>query len=415
MEKEIKGVQLSGKINIPPSKSDGQRAVLCAGLATGQSIISNLGASNDEKAMVQNIQQFGAKVEIRGNETVIDGSISFPNNAEFNCGESGLGLRLMTGICAIFEGKHTLTGEGSILNRSQSFFIEEFPKMGLEVESNNGFLPITLNGHLKPGIYTVDGSQSSQYISGLLMALPLLKADSELIVHELKSKPYIDMTLSTLTSFGIDIRVEGNRYFIPGNQFYSATNYKVESDWSSASCWLAAAALGQKIELSGLSISSKQADVAMLDALYAANCNVEFLVDSIRVDGEKRRAFTFDATDCPDLFPALVVLAVGCIGKSIVKGVHRLRNKESDRGVVLQEEFEKLGVKIEFSEDEMHIYGGTLMKSAKVNSHNDHRIAMCMGIAATVIEDGVIIQDAESVSKSYPTFWDDLEDLVVRD
>ena len=153
----------------------------------------------------------------------------------------------------------------------------------------------------------------------------------------------------------------------------------------------------------------------MLDALYAANCNVEFLVDSIRVDGEKRRAFTFDATDCPDLFPALVVLAVGCIGKSIVKGVHRLKNKESDRGVVLQQEFEKLGIKIELLEDEMHIYGGTLMKSAKINSHNDHRIAMCMGIAATVIEAGVIIQDAESVSKSYPTFWDDLEDLVVRD
>lgn len=406
MEKEIKGVQLSGKINIPPSKSDGQRAVLCAGLATGQSMISNLGASNDELAMVQNIQQFGAKVEIRGTETIIDGSIDFPKETEFNCGESGLGLRLMASVCAVFEGEHTLTGEGSILNRTQSFFNEEFPKMGLKVESKNGFLPITLNGHLKPGIYTVDGSQSSQYISGLLMALPLLKGDSELIVQDLKSKPYIDMTLSTLASFGIEIRVEGNRYFISGNQFYSATNYNVESDWSSASCWLAAAALGQKIELSGLSISSKQADVAMLDALYAANCNVEFLVDSIRVDGENRRAFTFDATDCPDLFPALVVLAVGCIGKSIVKGVHRLKNKESDRGLVLQQEFKKLGIKIELFDDEMHIFGGSLLKSAVVDSHNDHRIAMCLGITGTLIEEGITIQGAEAVSKSYPTFWE---------
>lgn len=412
MEKDIKGVELSGKVVIPPSKSDGQRAILCAGLSAGKSIIYNVGQSNDELAMIRNIQQFGAKVEIRENEIEVDGSINFPQNVEFNCGESGLGLRLMTSICSVFEGKHTLTGEGSILNRSQTFFSEEFPKMGLEVESNNGFLPITLNGHLKPGIYKVDGSQSSQYISGLLMALPLLKSDSELIIEDLKSKPYIDMTLSTLASFGIEIRIEGNKYIIQGNQFYTPTNYKVENDWSSASCWLAAAALGQKIELSGLSISSKQADVAMLDALYAANCNVEFLVDSIRVDGENRRAFTFDATDCPDLFPALVVLALGCSGKSTVKGVRRLKNKESDRGTVLQREFNKLGIKIELLDDEMHIFGGTLLKRADVNSHNDHRIAMCLGITGTLIEEGITIHGAEAVAKSYPSFWDDFNELV---
>ncbi len=412
MEKDIKGVELSGKVVIPPSKSDGQRAILCAGLSAGKSIIYNVGQSNDELAMIRNIQQFGAKVEIRENEIEVDGSINFTQNVEFNCGESGLGLRLMTSICSVFEGKHTLTGEGSILNRSQTFFSEEFPKMGLEVESNNGFLPITLNGHLKPGIYKVDGSQSSQYISGLLMALPLLKSDSELIIEDLKSKPYIDMTLSTLASFGIEIRIEGNKYIIQGNQFYTPTNYKVENDWSSASCWLAAAALGQKIELSGLSISSKQADVAMLDALYAANCNVEFLVDSIRVDGENRRAFTFDATDCPDLFPALVVLALGCSGKSTVKGVRRLKNKESDRGTVLQREFNKLGIKIELLDDEMHIFGGTLLKRADVDSHNDHRIAMCLGITGTLIEEGITIHGAEAVAKSYPSFWDDFNELV---
>jgi len=411
MEKEIKAVELSGKINIPPSKSDGQRAILCAGLAAGRSIIHNIGQSNDELAMIRNIQQFGARVEIRENELEIDGSLNFPESTTFNCGESGLGLRLMTSICAVFDGEHTLTGEGSILNRSQAFFTEEFPKMDLEVVSNNGYLPITLNGHLKPGVYTVDGSQSSQYISGLLMALPLLKSDSTLIVEDLKSKPYIDMTLATLVKFGIRVEVEGNQFFIPGNQFYSAANYTVESDWSSASCWFSAAALGQKIELSGLSISSKQADVAILDALNSAGCVVEFLQDSIRVDGEKRKGFTFDATHCPDLFPALAVLAAGCSGKSVVKGVHRLQNKESDRGVVLKHEFEKLGVKIELLEDEMHIYGGTLFKSGEVDSNNDHRIAMCMGVMGTFIEDGLTIQNAEAVAKSYPSFWDELASL----
>ncbi|MEJ6616605.1 MAG: 3-phosphoshikimate 1-carboxyvinyltransferase [Crocinitomicaceae bacterium] len=413
MEKLVKAVELSGKIAIPPSKSDGQRAVLSAGLAAGSSTIINIGQSNDELAMMRNVQEFGAKVEISDGQLNIDGSIAFPIVAEFNCGESGLGLRLITSICAVFEGKHTLTGEGSILNRSQSFFTEEFPAMGMEVISNNAHLPITLSGHLIPGVYKVDGSQSSQYISGLLMALPLLKGDSEIIVDELKSKSYVGMTLATLSTFGIKIKVDNNRYFIAGNQFYSPTTYTVESDWSSASCWLVAAALGQKIELSGLSISSKQADVAMLDALNSANCMVEFLKDSIRVDGDRRRAFNFDATDCPDLFPALVVLAVGCQGKSILKGVRRLKNKESDRGIVLQQEYRKLGVTIEIHEDEMYVFGGAILKSGVVDSHNDHRIAMCLGITGTFIEEGITIKHAEAVAKSYPDFWEHLNEVSI--
>lgn len=412
MEKRVKSVQLSGKIQIPPSKSDGQRAILAAGLSEGRSIIYNLGQSADELAMLQNIQQFGAKVEVHDDKVIVDGSFLFPSIATFNCGESGLGLRLMTSICAVFEGEHTLVGEGTILNRSQEFFIHHFPKMGVDIQSNKGKLPIILKGHLNSGKYVVDGSQSSQYISGLLMALPLLKGDSELIVNNLNSKPYVNMTIETLKAFGVKIEEIENGYRIPGNQFYSGTEYNVESDWSSASCWLAAAAIGQKVELNGLSISSKQADVAMLDALTAANCNVEFLKDSIRINGERRTAFTFDATNCPDLFPALVLLAMSCIGKSIIKGVHRLENKESNRGLVLQEEFQKLGVKIELHKDEMYIYGGTLLKSATVNSHNDHRIAMCLGIAGTLMEEGLTIQNAESVNKSYPNFWEDLEKVM---
>jgi len=411
MEKRIKAVQLSGKIQIRPSKSDGQRALLAAGLSQGRSIIYNVGQSADELTMVRNIQQFGAKVEIHDNHVIVDGSLSFPTKTTFNCGESGLGLRLMTSVCAVFEEEHTLIGEGTILNRSQQFFIDYFPEMGVEIQSNKGKLPIVLHGHLKPGNYSVDGSQSSQYISGLLMVLPLLKGNSELTVNDLKSKPYVDMTIDTLNAFGIEIQEEDNRYLIRGNQFYTATEYKVESDWSSASCWLAAAAIGQKIELSGLNIASKQADVAILNALNAANCNVEFLKDSIRVDGENRRAFNFDATDCPDLFPALVVLAIACQGKSIIKGVQRLKNKESDRGKVLQQELKKLDVKIELYNDEMHICGGTLLKSAVVDSHSDHRIAMCLGIIGTLIEEGITIKNSEAVNKSYPNFWEDLQNL----
>lgn len=411
MEKSIKSVQLSGTILIPPSKSDSQRALLAAGLSIGRSILYNIGKSNDELSMINTIEQFGAKVEVYENRVIVGGTLNFPLKSIFNCGESGLGLRLMTSICAAFKGEHILTGEGSILNRSHSFFMTEFPKMGIEIQSNSEKLPISLQGKLTPGIYTVDGSQSSQYISGLLMALPLLNGNSELIVNDLKSKAYVDMTIDTLNEFGITIRAEENRFCIAGNQTYTATDYTIESDWSSASCWLAAAALGQKIEMSGLSISSKQADVAMLNALYTANCTVEFLKNSIRVDGENRRAFNFDATDCPDLFPALAILALGCSGKSIIKGVHRLKNKESDRGIVLQQEFKKLGITIELLDDEMHIFGGTLIKSAVVDSHNDHRIAMCLGIIGTLIEDGINIQHAEAVNKSYPDFWEEFKSI----
>lgn len=409
MEKIVKASQLSGNIVIPPSKSDSQRAILCAGLAAGQSILYNLGASKDELAMLQNIQRFGAKVTLINKEAHVDGSFDFPKEIEFNCGESGLGLRLMAAMCAVFEGNQVLNGEGSILNRSHAFLKDELPKMGVEVHSIEHKLPVTLSGQIQPGSYKVDGSQSSQYISGLLMAMPLLKENSELIVGNLKSKPYINMTLSTLRAFGVEVENNEEVFKIRGNQTYQPIQYTIEGDWSSASCWLAAAALGQSIEISGLSISSKQADVAMLDALQAANCVVEFLSGSIRVDGENRRAFNFDATHAPDLFPALVLLALGCSGKSTIKGVSRLKNKESDRGITLQQEFGKLGVKIELLEDEMHVHGGSLLKSAEVFAHNDHRIAMSLGIAGTLIKDGIILRGAEAVAKSYPSFWEDLE------
>ncbi|MFT5777652.1 MAG: 3-phosphoshikimate 1-carboxyvinyltransferase, partial [Crocinitomicaceae bacterium] len=215
---------------------------------------------------------------------------------------------------------------------------------------------------------------------------------------------------------GVEIVNDDFKIFtIKGGQNYSCDVYHIERDWSSASCWLVAAALGHGIVVKGLNLESLQADVALLDALNSANCMISLDDDILLIDGEERVPFKFDATHCPDLFPALVTFAAFCDGVSMIKGVHRLAAKESDRGLALQEEFCLLGLKIDLEEDVMIIHGGTPLNSAIVDAHNDHRIAMCLAIAGSFIEGGVTIKGAESVAKSYPGFWDDLESLKVEE
>ena len=412
MKQSVKRSSLCGELFIPPSKSDAQRAILCATLSHGSSRINNYGSSKDVLAMLNNADKLGAKLFYSESKVRIEGIKSFPKNADLNVGESGLGLRLLAGVCANHSGTQTLTGDGSILNRDQSFFEKYFPKNGVEVVSNKGKLPLEIKGQFTGGNITVDGSQSSQYISGLLMGLPLLKVDSVLNVENSKSTPYISMTLDTLEQFGIEISNNNfHQYQIKGGQEYTVCDYTVESDWSSASCWLVASAIGNPLALRGLNLLSKQADIKMLEALENANCNILIEDGMIQIDGLLRKPFSFDATDCPDLFPALVTLASFCEGKTTLKGVSRLSNKESHRGFVLQQEFEKLGVRIEINDDVMTVFGGVELNGANVCSNNDHRIAMCLGIAGTKIDGGIEIDGAEAVSKSYPEFWEDLSNL----
>jgi len=417
MDKLIQDSFLSGTVRIPSSKSDGQRALLCAALCSGESTITNLGDSDDELAMLKNIKALGAHVRrINPNQIGVTGSPKFLDGTTLDCGESGLGLRLLTSVISTFSGTKKIIGHGSILKRQHAFFAEFLPTMGVEFNATENKLPFNLKGKLNAGNYSVDGSKSSQYISGLIMAFALLEQDTVLTVENLNSKPYVEMTLDTLKSFGIEITHENFEQFtIRGGQQYSPTNYKVESDWSSASYWLVAAAIGHSIKLEGLSFDSIQADVGMLNALETVNCQVTTDQGILAVDGSKRAPFQFDATDCPDLFPALVCLAVYCDGTTVIKGLERLANKESDRGIALQQEFGNLGVKIDLKGDEMHIHGVGHLENGTVNAHNDHRIAMCLAIAGSKIKDGLRIRGAESVSKSYPGFWDDFSALIKDD
>ncbi|NVK64795.1 MAG: 3-phosphoshikimate 1-carboxyvinyltransferase [Flavobacteriales bacterium] len=415
MNKTISSCILKGEVSAPASKSDGQRVILAAGLSTGTTRVIGVGKSDDERAMLQNIEELGADVQLQEDGSyLIRGIQSFPVEAELNAGESGLGMRLITGVCAGHEGHFFITGEGSLLKRPQLFFEQHLTQMGVRVSSNDGYLPITVDGRMHGGIVEIDGSASSQFLSGMLMSLPLIEEDSTLVVHNLKSIPYVQMTLDTLKSFGVHIENENfERFFIKGNQSYTCDSYIVEGDWSSVSYWLVAAALGHPICVSGLYFQSAQADTALLKILEAANCEVAISDTTVEVKGENRLAFHADATHCPDLFPALVVLAAFCEGRSTISGLHRLKIKESDRGTVLQQEFAKFGLKIELDEanDVMMIHGGTTLHAARVDSHNDHRIAMCLAIAASKIEGESVIAGAEAVSKSYPDFWEDFDRL----
>lgn len=405
---------ISGTIEIPASKSDAQRAILCAALADGTSRLTGIGKSDDELAMLQAVRQMGAVIQnenakqnssLSTHTVSITGIKNIPENLELSAGESGLGLRLLTCISAAFDQKVRLTGRGSLLSRPMNFFDEVLPQFGAEVSTNKGFLSIEVKGPLKGRDTEVDGSLSSQFISGLLMALPKSETSSTLRVVDMKSGPYIQMTIHTLEQFGITIENEANVFRIAGNQNYRAVDYSIESDWSSASYWLVAAAIGHPLVISGLNMRSLQADKELLKALMSAGCRLSIGEGAIRVDGSNLQAFEFDASDCPDLFPALVVLASKCNGITRIHGAKRLIHKESDRGTALQSEFGKMGLRIELEDDLMLIHGTGKLHGAEVDSHHDHRIAMCLGIAGTIASGNTILTNADSVSKSYPDFW----------
>jgi 3-phosphoshikimate 1-carboxyvinyltransferase len=401
---------VNGKIVVPASKSDAQRAIIAASLANGKSKISNCGTSDDVLNVLKACELLGAKVESIDSDSYIISGGKHVNVTELNVGESGLAIRLLTPIVATQNHKTSLLGKGSLVKRPLHFFDENLSKMNVQVKSTNGFLPIEVQGPLKGGTYIVDGSQSSQYISGLLMALSIVDDASDLFVENLASKPYVQMTLNTLEKFGIQIENDKfERFLIAGKQHYLPCDYHVEGDWSAASYWLVGAALGADITIAGLSMTSLQADKKMLDALIVAGCNIQFSSDGISVKGNEKKAFHFDATHCPDLFPALVSFAAFCPGVSVLSGVKRLKNKESDRGIALKTEFEKLGVLIELREDEMYIHGGNTIEGCNVHSHNDHRRAMCLAIVGLFSEKGITIENSDAVAKSYPDFWKDLE------
>jgi 3-phosphoshikimate 1-carboxyvinyltransferase len=293
------------------------------------------------------------------------------------------------------------------------FFDEIFPKLGIEIKSNAGHLPIHIKGPLIPSDIEIDGSLSSQFLTGLLMAYAANSNASGVIkVRNLKSKPYIDLTLDVMRKFGVGVQHANHEIFrFEGNTGFIPTTYTVEGDWSGGAFLLVAGALAGKISVEGLSTSSTQADKDIMKAITDCGAEVKNYGGSITIGPGHLNAFTFDATDCPDLFPPLVSLASYCNGTTFIKGVSRLAHKESNRGLTLQQEFGKMGIRIELDGDVMRVFGGTQVNGAAVCSHHDHRIAMACAVAALKANGETVIEDAEAIDKSFPDFYDKILSL----
>jgi 3-phosphoshikimate 1-carboxyvinyltransferase len=403
-----------------------QRACAAALLTGGISTIQNPGISNDDEAALDIIRQFGAVITKDDNELVIDSTNSFlvanddlQDDLQINCGESGLSIRMFTPIAALCRTPIRIVGSGSLSRRPMNFFDEILPKLGIKIQSQSGHIPIVVQGPLKPVNITIDGSLSSQFLTGLLMAYSAANAsDVTIEVVDLKSKPYIDLTLSVMQSFGLLIpdNIDYERFYFPVKSNSKATQnviYKVEGDWSGAAFLLVAGAIGSNISIKGLNINSTQADKKIMNALYDCGAAVDIDKDEIRIGKRELQAFVFDATDCPDLFPPLAALAAYCNGKSIIKGTHRLAHKESNRSITLQEQFGKLGVEILLSDDEMIINSTGKINGGIVHSCHDHRIAMACAVAAIGASSAVVIEDADAINKSYPEFYQHLKQLHV--
>lgn len=406
---------VAGEITAPASKSYAQRAIAAALLAEGETTLTHLDLCNDSRAALDTAQRLGATVSHDGNTYTIRGGLN-PTSTKLNIGESGLAARLFTPIASLCNLPITLSGEGSILRRPIEMMEDPLQTLGVEVVSNGGYLPITVNGPMHGGEVHVDGSLSSQFITGLLMALPLVKEDTVLRVDNLKSRPYVDMTIGLAEQFGVSI--EHNDYelfYVPGGQHYKPCTYNIEGDWSGASCLLVAGAIAGNVTILNLNHLSQQADLAIIDAIARAGAEIITTDHSVTVNREPLHAFEFDATHCPDLFPALAALASCCKGTTVLTGTRRLTYKESNRAETIAEVFGHMGIEVDLSQENTMLIKGGPICSALVDSHNDHRIAMAAAVAALRSDGSVIIDGADAVDKSYPEFWHDLETLRCKE
>lgn len=401
----------------PCSKSYAQRALAASLLAEGESLLSNIDFCDDTLSAISCIEVLGATVNRVDERTlVVRGGIN-PHSDTLCVGESGLSARLFTPIASLYTSPITITGRGTLLYRPMDMMIAPLRALGVNVRDGGGRLPIEVCGKIRGGEIDVDGSVSSQFITGLLLSLPLAEQDTVINVAGAVSKPYLDMTIDTAAHFGVAI--EHNNYeqfYIAGNQRYTPTHYAIEGDWSAAAMLLVAGAVAGEVSLKNLSLLSKQADVAVCDALVRAGAELTSDNDTITASCRPLQGFEFDATNCPDLFPALATLAAAAQGESVIIGTHRLEHKESNRAEAIAKEFGKLGIDVDLSVDNvMKIRGGAIRGGVTVDSHGDHRMAMTLAVAALLSDSQITIRGAECVAKSYPDFFEILNSLRVNE
>jgi len=406
----------TGTLTAPASKSAIQRAMALALLHKGETHISFAGNSSDEETSRNIIRSMGAVIQNMNGVEVINssGKISLKTSLNFN--ESGLSCRMFTPIAALAENEVYLEGNGTLLKRPMHFFEEVLPGLNVDFLSNNGHLPFSVKGPLVPKSIHIDEAGSSQYLTGLLFAFAKVATQPvEISVDVLKSKPYISLSIEMLNHFGYSVQHEGFRKFMiqPGNHASCIIHYHAEGDWSGAAFLLVAAAIGGRVNVSNLKANSMQADRRIMEVLQFAGADVSIDGQQVLCSSNRLKAFVFDATDCPDLFPPLAALAANCEGKSCIKGCSRLLTKESNRVHSIMDVLSKVVIDAEIADDELWIMGGKI-QAARLWSHQDHRIAMMAAVLALNADGAVEIDGAAVVRKSYPNFFYDLQSLGVK-
>jgi 3-phosphoshikimate 1-carboxyvinyltransferase len=400
---------VSGRVVAPASKSFMQRAVACAVLSKGETIIRNASLSDDGLTALRLATALGADVDILGENLSIQSGSRSPERT-LNSGESGLSFRMFTPVAARLPVEVTIEASGTLCCRPVGMMGRPLEQLGVSFASNEGLPPIFIKGPLHGGKVNVDGALTSQFLSGLLISLPTCRENSEITVSNLASRPYVDMTLSVLTSFGVQWEIkEGVQtvFRCEGGQPFHCPEFTVPGDWSGASGILIAGAIAGSVTVTGLPHDALQSDQAILKVLKQVGAHVSVSGGSVTVSRNNLNSFQTDVTHCPDLMPVLTALAVQCRGESMITGTGRLRFKESDRTAVMKREFGKLGGEIEILDDGMKIKGGRL-SGGRVSASGDHRAAMALAISALKAEGAVEIDGTECVDKSYPGFFEDL-------
>ena len=402
----------SGTVNVPPSKSDVHRAIICAAMANGVSRISPVALSNDIKATIGCIKALGAEAVLENNVLTVDGTNMYKNKtALLDCGESGSTLRFFIPIAAVGNINATFVGKGKLPQRPIGIFTEALPKAGTVCKTEGG-LPLEIKGQLKSGIFEIPGNVSSQFITGLLLALPILEGDSEIVLTSpLESVGYIAMTIRTMKQFGVNIQATEKGWHIKGGQSYKTCDYTTDGDWSQAAFFMVLGAVSGKVTVKGVAKDSTQGDKKCAEILARFGAKVTQLDNEVTVEKGELKAITIDASQIPDLVPVLSVCAAFAEGTTKIINAERLRIKECDRLKATAELLNNLGGKVKELSDGLEITGVSSLKGGNVNGYNDHRIVMSAAVCAARSDEDITATFAMSINKSYPDFYIDYNSI----
>lgn len=402
----------NGTVNVPPSKSDVHRAIICAAMANGVSRISPVALSNDIKATIGCINALGADAVLENNVLTVDGTNMYKNKtALLDCGESGSTLRFFIPIAAVGNINATFVGKGKLPQRPIGIFTEALPKAGTVCKTEGG-LPLEIKGQLKSGIFEIPGNVSSQFITGLLLALPILEGDSEIVLTSpLESVGYIAMTIRTMKQFGVNIQATEKGWHIKGGQSYKTCDYTTDGDWSQAAFFMVLGAVSGKVTVKGVAKDSTQGDKKCAEILARFGAKVTQLDNEVTVEKGELKAITIDASQIPDLVPVLSVCAAFAEGTTKIINAERLRIKECDRLKATAELLNNLGGKVKELSDGLEITGVSSLKGGNVNGYNDHRIVMSAAVCAARSDEDITATFAMSINKSYPDFYIDYNSI----